>query len=300
LKKDILLRSFLFVPANNSRFIEKGLAAEADALIFDMEDAVPPARREAARENLRACLADGAFRGKTVFVRLNPLGSADFARDIQCLPHGDIAGFMPAKIHTAEDIRFLDRLLALTEQWLGLESGHFLLAPLIETAQAMENVRDIAFASERLCALCFGGEDYLNDLGSAFAQRAPVFAHPRAAVALAARAAGLLPIDTPYLEIRDLAGFAKEARTAYNMGYAGCLLLHPGQIAPAHECFSPSAQELAWAQGVLGALERAQAEKGSGVAVYGDVMVGPPIVKRAQRILQLHRRIEESRAAREG
>ena len=228
--EDMLLRSFMFLPAHNTKFIDKALAGDADAIILDMEDAVPATRKADAR----AVIADYSRRGllaqKKVFIRLNHIGTKEFVDDFSELILPGVYGLVPAKIFTAEDIVFIDKLLSFFEVRNGLPEGQIALAPLIETTAAVENVAKIASSSKRLVALCFGAEDFLNDLGSTYIYQESALVVPRANVVNAARMNGLLPIDTPYLNIRDIEGFTADCRQAYKNGFAGRLLLNPRQV----------------------------------------------------------------------
>lgn len=291
-KKNILLRSFMFLPAYNKKFLDKALLSDADALILDLEDSVPPECRQEARQNIIEYQNEGKLKGKTIFVRINEIDSADFIEDINQMVLPDVDGFMPSKIRTAEDIRFIDRLLGVLELKNKYEKRKYLLAPLIETTGAVMNIKDIVIASERLVAVCFGGEDYLNDLGSTYSYQTTAFEYARAAIANAARMAGILPIDTPYLEIADTDGFVEVGREMYKRGFAGCLLLNPKQIEAAHIAFSPTAEEIEYSNGVIESINEGMTEKKSGVAMYKGTMVGPPMRRRAYKVKEIQALIE--------
>lgn len=283
---DILLRSFMFVPAYNRKFIEKALESDADAIILDMEDSVPEDKRTDARKMILEYGKKGMLQKKKVFIRINEMESMDFVSDVSELVIDGITGFMPSKIYCADDIIFMDRLLSFMERHNGLEAGKLLLAPLIETTSALAEVQKIAFASPRLVALCFGGEDYLNDLGSVYTYQASALVVPRALIANAARSAGLLPIDTPYIDIADIAGFEKAERQAYENGYAGCLVLNPKQIEAANRAFMPDPDKIAYSEKVIKAVQESEKEKGSSVAMLDGAMVGPPMRKRAEIVIK--------------
>lgn len=281
------LRSFMFLPAHNQKFLDKAITCEADAVILDMEDGVPPFRRADARANIISYSEQGLFdRLKNIFVRINPIETDDFIADIDALTLGSIDGFMPSKVDTAEDILFLDRLLDFYERKKNLPAGKFKLAPLIETTKALANINEIAGASKRLVALCLGGEDYLNDLGSVFTYQESALVYPRAVLVNAARANHLLPIDTPYLDIKDVEGFREHGIIAYRNGFAGCLILSPRQIEAANEAFSPAEDKVALSRRVIEAVRQASEEGISGVAMLDGTMVGPPMRKRAETVLK--------------
>ncbi len=287
LEETLRLRSFMFLPAHNIKFLDKAIACEADAVILDLEDGVPLMKRSEARQNIVTYGERGLLKSrKNIFIRLNPIDTLDFVNDIDEVTIADIDGFMPSKIENAKDIEFIDKLLSFYEKKKGLAVGKFKLTPLIETTKSLENIHEIANASERLVALCLGGEDYLNDLGSVYTYQESALVYPRAILVNAARANGLLPIDTPYLNISDVEGFKANEIAAYKNGFAGCLILNPKQIAPANEAFTPSEEKITLSRSVINAVNEANETGKSGVAMLDGAMVGPPMRKRAETVLR--------------
>lgn len=290
---EYLLRSLLFVPAYRKKFIDNALECNADALIIDLEDAVPTEYKADARVILKEYILGGAFQDKTVFVRLNSIESKMLFEDIETILYEDIDGVMLTKMYSEEDMIYYDKLFTQFEQEKGLENGHFKFLPLIETTSAVLNVFAIAKASKRTIAVCFGGEDYLNDLVGLHKNPPRSFDYPRAQIAVAARAAGILPIDTPYLALSDDEGFIQEENISFEMGYAGVLLIHPKQIPLAHKCFVPDDEEVERSRQIVKAVEEAKGI-GSGVAMLNGKMVGPPMRKRAEKVLQIIELVERN------
>lgn len=281
------LRSFMFLPAHNTKFLDKAITCAADAVILDLEDGVPHFKRPEARANIVSYTKQGLLAArKNIFIRVNPMDTDDFVADMEELTLDAVDGFMPSKIDSADDIEFLDRLLCFLERRKHLPVGKFKLAPLIETTRSVENIREIAQASRRLVALCLGGEDYLNDLGSVFTYQQSALAYPRARLVNAARANGLLPIDTPYLDIKDVEGFRENETLAYRNGFAGCLILSPRQIEAANEAFSPTAEKIELSRRVIATVREASESGTSNVAMLDGTMVGPPMLKRAETVLE--------------
>lgn len=275
------------MPAHNRKFLDKAIESNADAVIFDLEDGVPPFKRAEARENLISYNEQGLLdQRKNIFIRINPIETEDFIADIDHLTMTSIDGFMPSKVYTEKDIEFIDRLLDFYERKKGYMVGKFKLVPLIETTQALDNISEISRASSRLVALCLGGEDYLNDLGSVFTYQETALVYPRAMLVNAARAHGLLPIDTPYLDIKDVEGFKAHCTVAYKNGFAGCLILSPRQIEAANEAFTPDEEKVLLSRRVIEAVQQASTEGISGVAMLDGTMVGPPMRKRAETVLK--------------
>lgn len=287
-----LLRSMLYVPAYNEKLVEKSLTANADAMIYDLEDSVPQIHKKVARENVEKLIHTGAIKNKQVFVRVNSLDSQQLIEDLKHVLYPDITGLVLPKINTAEDMEYFDNMITGLEKERGIKQGHFKFVPLIETAAAVLDTLSIAKATKRTIALGFGGEDFLNDIQGAHGNPPYAFDYPRATIVLAARAAGILPIDTPYLAIRDLEGFVKEKRLSYEMGFAGVQVVSPRQLEVAHQCFTPDEEEVKRSEGIMEAWNNAQ-EEGAAIAMYQDKMIGPPMRKRAEKILEVMERIRE-------
>jgi len=287
----LLLRTMLFVPANNRKHIEKAVTSGADALILDFEDAVPPNQKAEARDILRGYIEDGAFHGVTAFIRTNGMDHPELLEDFKYGMHEDIVGFMPPKITTRDDVIFLEKLLTQMENAYGITKGHFKLAPLIETTGAVLNLSDILKDNKRIAALCFGGDDFLSDLHGTYGD--PPVAHftPRALVAMAARSADVVPIDTPYLYLHDIDGLKREKDEGFELGFGGALIISPRHIDTVNTCFTPSDEQAVEARAITDAIAQSKLD-GSGCAMLGERMVGPPMQRRAEWIIELIDMIE--------
>ena len=283
-----LLRSCMFLPASNTHYIEKAIRSDADAIILDLEDSVPNDRRGEARSNIVKFANEGAFKDRLVFARINKIESGDFIYDMESAVRDGMNGVMPSKIYDADDIKFIDRLLDCIERKNGIIRGTMKLLPLIETANAVININSIASSSDRLIGLCFGGEDYLNDIGSVYIYNEGAFAVPRSLIINAARANDILPIDTPYLDVHDQEGFRHRAREAYKNGFAGNLVLSPGQAEVANQCFYPEQDIIDFSEEILKELELKE-NKDKNIIMHNERMIGPPMIKRA---LNVRRQIE--------
>ena len=285
--KDIRLRSFMYLPASNRKFIEKAIDCNADAIILDMEDSVPESRRAEARDNIIEYDNNGFLKKRgNVYIRINPIGTKDFVEDITRLTLDSVDGFMPSKIDTPDDLVFIDKLLSFFELKKGFETGKYKLTPLIETTKAIEYISEIAASSKRLLALCLGGEDYLNDLGSVYTYQQSALEYPRSRIVNAARANGLLPIDTPFLDINDIEAFLKNETQAYKNGFAGIQVLNPKQIDAANRAFSPDEEKVEISRRVIAAVEAARKNGEASVAMLDGEMVGPPMLKRAMAVME--------------
>ena len=290
----LLLRSMLFVPTYKESFIVHGLESGADAIILDLEDSIPEQFKDKARKDIKKFLDMGRFKDKKIVVRLNPLESNLVFEDLKYVLHEDIEIFILTKIYTAEDVVYYDKLFTQLENENGFKHGHFSFMPLIETTSGVMDIYNIAKASKRIVAIGFGGEDYLDDLKGLHGEPPLAFDYPRAVIALASRAAGVLPIDTPYLKIKDKEGFIKEETISFEKGFAGAFIIHPTQIELANYCFTPKESEIKRSKAIVKAIEESK-KKGSGIAMLDGKMIGPPMLKRALKVLELLDLIEANR-----
>lgn len=287
-----LLRSMLFVPSYNEKFIEKAIDCGADAIIFDMEDAVPEAKRKEARKVLSRYISQGVFRGRQLFIRVNELGTEDLNEDLKLIQGTEITGIVVPKIRNVSDIEEFSELLEMCENREKIEKGSLKLLPLIETAEAVLDARNIAGSNKRIIALLFGGEDYLDSVFGRHDYPVKAFDVPRAMIAMAARMHGILPIDTPYLNLKDEEGFMEEEERVYSMGFAGILLVNPRQIPWANSCFAPSKEEIEQAEKIVEVVNKVKNEGGS-IAILDGKMIGPPMLKRAKKVLEINMMIRE-------
>ncbi|MBR0152094.1 MAG: CoA ester lyase [Synergistaceae bacterium] len=216
-----LLRSMLYVPSYSKKFLGKVKDVKADAVIFDLEDSVPTQFKKEARENLCEFLKSYEPDGKKLFVRLNSIESGILFDDLAYVMSEKLYGFMLTKIYFHEDVIYYDKLIKQYENDNGKGEHHFAFVPLIETASGVLDAFRIAGSTVRVKALACGNKDYLNDMGGFHWTPPKGLDYPRAQIAVVARSAGVLPIDTPYLRIHDDDGFREEARLSFELGFAG-------------------------------------------------------------------------------
>lgn len=285
---DFLMRSLMFVPAHNERLMASAARTQADVLLLDIEDSVQPqGNKQVARETVLDYLADGKLEGRKIFPRVNDRESGELLRDLMQLTVPGITGFMYPKSQTGRDVYFVDKLLDTIEYEKGIPPGTFKLIPLIETTSAVLHAEEIASASDRVVAIAFGCEDFVTDLqGIHDADGQSIFT-PRAMIAMAARAAGVVPVDTVHIRVHDLKDLERNLRVAKDLGYEGMLVLNPKELPLVHQYFSPSAQEVENAKELLRLAKEAEAE-GKGVAVVSNKFIGPPMVLAAKKVLAKH------------
>jgi citrate lyase subunit beta/citryl-CoA lyase len=278
------LRNLLFAPADSERKRGKALESGADAVVLDLEDAVGPDSKDVARQAVADLLPGRALR--EVIVRINARGSQWYLRDLAVVVPGAPMAVMLPKCTGLPDIVALDHHLEVLEVAAGIEVGHIkVLALVTETAASLHGL-DYRGAPARLRALCFGAEDLSSDLG--ITPRGPdghygaPVQHARSALLLAAAAAGLPALDTPFPDPRQPEALAREAAEAARDGFAGKLCIHPAQIGPVAAAFTPGAERLAWAQRVVDAFK---AQPDAGVISLEGQMVERLHLRIAQRII---------------
>jgi citrate lyase subunit beta/citryl-CoA lyase len=284
------LRSLLFTPANRPRFVEKAGAWGADAIIFDLEDSVPPAEKAQARA--AAAAAVQRWAGQTLYLRVNPVAArmpfveALGLEDIAAAVTPGLHGIVLPKAEAAQDVQAADRALTAAEQRTGLPVGSLEIIPLIETARGVWDCLEILQASPRVRRAGFGALDLLHDLGMRWAGTSDTLLYARTRLVLASRVAGCAPpIDTVYPLLDDLHGLEQEARLARRLGFSGKMCVHPRQVPVVNTVFSPAPDEIAWAQRVMAAFAEAEARGEGSISVDGT-LVDYPVVHMARRVLE--------------
>lgn len=280
-------RSYLYVPGNDAAKLAKATSRGADALIVDLEDAVPAAQKDAARVEVAEWLAGLDGDGPQIWVRVNPgeLGHEDAAAVVA--PR--LAGLVAAKTESVEDVLALSRVVRETAWDRDLEPGSIGIVPLLESAAAVLAARDIA-AVDGVVRLQVGEADLAADIRLTPSADEREWAPIRAQIVLASAAARIAPPVAPVsTNFRDLDAFRASTEALARQGYLGRACIHPAQIDVVHEVFTPSVEELERARSLVAAFERAVAE-GSGVLVGPDGrMVDEAVVRQARRVIELGR-----------
>jgi citrate lyase subunit beta/citryl-CoA lyase len=266
----------LFVPGNSMRMITKAAALASDAIILDLEDAVPLPDKRTARIMIRDSVKAIKCGGAAIFVRVNALSTNLTAEDLKFVCVEDLDGIMLAKTETKADVVELAGMLEEAERGSGLELGSLTIVPLIESAKGVVKAYEIASASERVVAVAFGAGDYYRDLGRGVSFLSPEqieLLYARSQIVNGSRAAGVQAIDTPFFGLlTDREGFMTETVLALQLGFKGKLLIHPAQIDFVNKTFSPSPDEGAYSRRVVEAFEEAQA-KGLGAISFEGKMI---------------------------
>ena len=281
----MISRSLLFVPGHNLKFMESAILSDADILLPDVEDSVQPiSNKQLSRDLIISFVNDKKFNNKKVFPRINSPESGELLKDITQLTVNGIDGFMYPKSKNGNDIYFFDKLLESVETQKGFPIGTFKIIPLIETSAAVLNAQDICKASNRVIAIAYGCEDFITDLKGVHDINDTSLFVPRALIAMAARANGVIPIDTVHVNINDLDDLEKNLQVAKNLGFEGMLSLHPQELPLIHKYFSPSKNEIENAKRIIELYKESELN-GKGVALFGNELIGPPMVKDAKNLL---------------
>jgi citrate lyase subunit beta/citryl-CoA lyase len=275
-----LRRSLLYVPGNMPSMLQNIPVFGCDAVIIDLEDAVPHTEKDAARRLVRRFLDGYEDRNKEILVRINPLDTPWAAEDLREVLPAMPDGLRLPKADTPEVVERLDTLLTEFEEELEVEIGCFRILPSIESALGVIHCTEIAQSSTRLLGLAFGAEDYTASMEIDRTKTGEELLNARSRVVWAAKAAGIPAIDSIFADVNDMDGLRRETELVKALGYTGKSLVNPRQIEVVHDVFAPKPAEIEYALQVIEAIQRAR-EMGTGVIALRGKMVDAPVVKRA-------------------
>ena len=279
-------RSMLFLPGNNPNMLINGNCLGADAVIFDLEDAVSPDEKDAARILVRNTMRYMDFRGCEIIVRINSIDTPYWQKDLdQILPYQPGLILLPKTGSTA-DVLAADAYITQVEEALGMEAGTVGLMPLIETAMGVENAFAIASATKRVKALFLGAEDLTADLQCKRTKEGREIEYARTRLVMAARAAGIEVYDTPFTDVNDDEGIEVDALLAKSLGFSGKASISPRHVEVINRVFSPTLAEINYAYEVMEAIALAK-QQGKGAIALRGKMIDAPIVMRAQRTIAM-------------
>ena len=286
-----LYRSFIFVPGNRENMLERAKSFKADVIMVDLEDSVPPGEKILARDIAKNWVPALRREGQRVMVRVNSLDTGLTRAELETIVSPDLYGISLGKVDSKWNIRDVDRMLHAIEPSAGVEPGSTKVIAWAETASALVDARDIAESSSRVIALAFGAEDFTNDMGIERSDAGDEVQVPRSLVPVAAKAANVASLDSPFVAFQDSEALRTDAQRARQMGYTGKHAIHPGQLDIINEVFSPAPDEVAYARRIMEAWDKAEAEGRGSLAMDGR-MVDVPVVKRAQNLLAFADAIE--------
>ena len=283
------IRSWLYVPGNAPRRIEKSITLDADAVVFDLEDAVPPSEKLEARQRVMETIAAAsAQRARVIFVRVNPVSTEWFDDDLAAVARRGVAGVRLPKCESASDVTEVAARLRILEAERDLPADSIGVVCGIESALGIANAQAIAAASSRVLALSFGAADFARDLGLIHTVERTETLFARSQLVIASRVAGVRsPIESVHLNVADLDGLARTTREAKSLGFFGRSVIHPSQIAIVNDLFTPSPSEVAAAHEIVEAARRATSIGAGALLLANGDFVDAAVVRRAENTLEL-------------
>ena len=292
-----LRRSIHFVPGGNERMLVKSLGTNADTLIFDLEDAVTPDRKDEVRGIVESWLAESDFGSKEKTVRMNPLDTPWGLRDLDATMVSPPDAYVVPKPETLEGLNAIDAELSRLERLHGHPDRGVGLILIAETPLGALNNPTFP-GCPRVEGMTWGGEDMSAVLGVASNRDADgnylsVYQHTRVVTLLSAAAGGVQPIDAVYVDFRDIDGLREECEEGARLGFTGKLSIHPDQIDVINDAFTPAPEQVAEAKALIEAFDEAQAE-GRMAFTFNGQMVDMPHLSRARALLERARLIEEN------
>ena len=279
-------RSMLFLPGNNPNMIINAGCLGSDAVIFDLEDAVAPAEKDAARILVRNTLRYSDLSACEVIVRINSVDTDYWRSDIDLILPEKPGVILLPKASTPTDVLMADAYMTEVETRIGLEEGSVALMPLIETALGVENAFAIATSTKRICALFLGAEDLTADLRCKRTKDGREIEYARQRLVVAARAAGVDVYDTPFTDVNDDEGIVADATLAKALGFSGKASISPRHVEVINQVFSPTLAEIDYAYEVLDVIALAKKQGKGAVSLYGK-MIDAPIVARAEQTIAM-------------
>ena len=285
-----LFRSLLFVPGNRADMLEKALGLRPDVFVPDLEDSVPTSEKHHARMTVASFMERLSDSGRPVVPRVNALGSEFIDDDLAAVIGRHSFGVSVGKIGSAADLASLDEKIARAEATAGVEVGSTRVFAWLETAVGIVNAGEICRSKGRLLGVAFGAEDLTSDMEMPRLigeQENPALSYPRSAIAIAARAGGVLALDTPYFGYRDVDGLERDCARARSYGFVGKFAIHPNQIEAINRAFSPSDAEVGRARREIAVFEEAERAGRGSTSLDGQV-IDVPVVERARKLIRRH------------
>lgn len=295
-QKNRLLRSWMFVPGNRQRMLEKSLGVAVDAVMMDIEDGVAPAEKDTARHQIATCLeqvakrlqGDGQLRTPARFVRINAVGHERMRDDLALVLRPGLEGLVLPKVETPDQVRTVAQILDQQETQAGIARGAVRLLVAIESPKGLFNAYGIATSSPRVIGLLFGAEDFSRELSLPLRRdgEARDLIYARSTLVTAAACAHVQSVDGVWPDLQDTEGLKTFAAQSRRLGFSGMSLIHPAQVEIVNAAFTPAVDEIEYAQRVLRAFDEAR-DRGEGAVAFGGQLLDLPIVDRARQTLAL-------------
>jgi citrate lyase subunit beta / citryl-CoA lyase len=276
-------RSRLYLPGNEPKYLINAGLHEPDCIILDLEDSVAANEKDSAQLLVRNALRSVNFYGSEKMVRINQLPEG--LNDLKYIVLQNVHVILIPKCEGANEVKRVDKEITRIKKTKNINTEIFLI-PIIESALGVINAYEIASASKNNCGLAIGLEDYTADIETQRTEEGKESFYARSVVVNTARAAGIQPIDTVYSDVKDMKGLRESALEAKSLGFEGKGCIHPRQIEVVHKAFAPTEKEIEQAKKIVLAFEEAK-KKGLGVVSIGSKMIDAPVVKRAQKTIEL-------------
>lgn len=278
-------RAMLYVPGDDLHKIEKAAALGVDSVCLDIEDGVAILRKDAARQSIASALMEVDFAHSERLVRINPVGSTHWQSDLAAVLDSKPDGIVLPKVDDAAPILAVDERMGAAEAAHGWSAGSLALLVIVETALAFVNLREICTAVQRLQALIFGAEDFAASVGATRTPAGLEVLHARSVLVLHAAAFGLQAIDMVSVDFTDLEGLGRSACEGAALGFTGKQIIHPRQVQPVQEAFTPGDEDVRRARRIVDEFDLWQAQ-GKGAFALDGTMVDMPVVKAARQVLE--------------
>lgn len=279
-----LFRSLIFVPGNNSRFLEKAKQFDADIVCFDLEDSVPDTEKKTARNLIKTALKSRSEYNSSIFVRVNSPQSGKIPDDLNEIVQKGTDGIVIPKVNNTKELLKIEKKLRVLEKSRKLKPIQII--PSIESAEGVVNTYQISSYNKRVSAIVFGVFDLLNDLGIDYKKESEGAKYSRAKIPVDAKAAGVASIDAIWQDLKDIKGLEKDCKNGKDLGFTGKSLIHPDQISVVHKIFTPTKSEILWAEKVCKTYLES-IKKGKGATTVEGKMIDEVHFKQAEAILKI-------------
>ena len=277
-------RALLYMPGDDRRKIEKATTLGVDSICMDMEDGVAANKKAEAREVIADAMKELDFGDSERCIRINSIGSGLEKHDLAAALAAEPNSIVIPKIESAEQVKWVSDRIEIYELTSRLNVGSIRLLIGVETARGILNLKEIAEADKRLEAIIFGAEDYAASIGATRTKEGIEVLYARSAVVTACAANDLQAIDMVYIDFRDIDGLRIEAEQGAGLGFSGKQIIHPNQVVPVQEAFTPSDEAIEYARRVVESFEASQKE-GKGAYALDGKMIDMPLLKNAQKVL---------------
>lgn len=279
----MIARSYLFVPGHKEKMLQKSLQCQADALVWDLEDAVPDVCKKEARDLILAHLRRLDHDVPSIWVRINNYKSKHFEWDLETL-HPHLTGLILPKVESSKEIKLIEERLQTFEKDFRLPDGQIKLHASLETARGVWNALEIAESSPRMQGISLGAEDFTLDIGTERSRDGAELMYARGRIVLAAAVAGIAAVDTVFSDLQDKEGLRMESQLSYQLGFDGKFAIHPSQLPVIHRAFHPTPTQIAHAKKIHEAYEQDDGQMG--VFQMDGKMIDLPIVHKAIQLLK--------------